>query len=636
MQRLRQAVANLYFSFDTRSLALFRFAFASVLLVDLYLRSRVLDEFYTNDGLLPNHTVLWAPIARHTFSLFFTASHHDEALALLLLCALAFTCLLVGFKTRMAQFAAWICLVSLDARIALLENGGDVVLNQLALWTLFLPLGERFSIDALLRSVRAHKEHEPAQLNERNAYANPARRVYSLACGALITQLFVIYLFNVLHKNGPTWLEGTAVHYTLHQDRLVKPFGIFLREHLPVDVLKGLAWGSIGIEALGAALIVSPFLSTYTRLAAVILMPLLHLTFELCLDLGIFSFAMMAFFALLPLPQHWEFAGRWLARRHRRRRVFVDSDCGFCVLCARILSRLDVFERLQFASNTDTEALPSSVSVELADTTVVAVDLDSGHVHTRAAAFNAILHSLPGGFMFAWPLWFPGMRQVANVVYDAVARNRRELSVWLGYTACGVPLQAAAADPGDETSQARLTFLRARRWLREGCVAIVICAATAEMLNANAAVPVSLHFERPQWLRALVEYPRTLQAWRMFAPHAPLEDYMIEIDAVTRLGKHVDPYNAIASRVPGPGYTSIPARLHQNQFFTAYSLFIWMPPYAPYLTALREWILRYPTRTGNPNDAIVSFKAYKLSDTSPAPGQTQPYNFRRELFLSYP
>ena len=299
MQRLRDAIADKYFSLDSRSLALFRVVFAIVLLVDLYLRSRVLDVFYTNAGLIPNHTMLWAPIARHTFSLFFLASHHDEAQALMWLCALSFTCLLVGWKTRLAQIASWICLVSIDSRIVLLENGGDVVMNQLALWTLFLPLGERFSVDAVLRSVRARKEHAPEQLNERAVFANPARNVYSLACCAVLVQLIVIYFFNVVHKNGPTWIDGTAVHYTLHQDRLVKPLGVWMREHLPVPALRGLTYTAIVVEALGTLLLASPFFLKWTRGIAVILMPLLHLNFELCLDLGVFSFAMMAFFALL-------------------------------------------------------------------------------------------------------------------------------------------------------------------------------------------------------------------------------------------------------------------------------------------------------------------------------------------------
>jgi hypothetical protein len=61
MESLRNKLIATYFSFDTRSLALFRIALAVTLWVDLSLRCRVLDAFYTNEGILPNHTLLWSP-----------------------------------------------------------------------------------------------------------------------------------------------------------------------------------------------------------------------------------------------------------------------------------------------------------------------------------------------------------------------------------------------------------------------------------------------------------------------------------------------------------------------------------------------------------------------------------------------
>jgi predicted DCC family thiol-disulfide oxidoreductase YuxK len=635
MHRLRDYVAQTYFSFDVRSLALFRVVFAAVLLVDLYLRSRVLDAFYTNEGLVPNHTLLWAPLGPHVFSLFFTASHHGEALALMLLCAASFLCLLIGYATRIAQVASLIALISLNGRLSLLENGGDVVMNLLAIWTLFLPLGERFSVDALLRSLRARPEQTPAQLNDRASL--PPARVYSLACFALLLQFTVIYYFNVVHKTGVGWLDGSAVHYVLHQDRLVKPFGIWLREHAPAEALAFLTRATIVTETVGFLAIASPFFVRYTRTLAIILMPLMHIGFELCLDLGVFSLVMTAFFALLITPEHWRFGYRLLARSHARRRVLVDEDCGFCMQCARILARLDLFGRLEFASNADPASLPPSATIELADTTILVMDVPSGRVHQRSAAFAAILRSLPGGALIAWPLRVPGFSALADVAYDLVASNRRELSLWLGYNACGIPLPpSAAAHAAAEPAPARVLLRRGAKLLGELWVALMLIASAGEALNGNAAVPVRLHFSRPDWLEAIVQYPRAFQGWRMFAPDAPLEDIMIEVDAETEAGRHVDPYNEIASRVHGPGLDSIPPHLHQNQFFTAYSLFIWMPQYRPYLTAFREWILRYPARTGQPRDRIVRFTAYTLTDSSPPPGQTQPNRFKREVFMQYP
>jgi predicted DCC family thiol-disulfide oxidoreductase YuxK len=638
MRSIRQRLLDTYFSFDPRSLALFRVALSLTLLFNLWLRSRVLDSFYTNEGILPNHTLLWAPPTRYLFSFFFSASLRFEVMLWMGLCGLVFVLLLVGYRTKLAQLGTLLAVVSLNSRIAPLENGGDMVTALLCVWSLFLPLGARFSFDALLASLRRRSEQWPTQLNDRAARGAPAERLYSLACCALILQFFAIYLFNVLHKDGPTWLSGEAVHYTLHQDRIVKSAGVWLREHGPVELLRALTWGTMAAETLGALAIISPLFINATRLFAISAMPLMHLGFELFIDVGLFSYTMVAFYPLLITASHWEFLRSQAQRLHRRRRVFIDSDCGFCMMCGRLLARLDVLARFEFASNADRDVLPAGVTLEQADQAIVVVDLESGRVRSGAAAFAGILRSLPGGFLLALPLEAPGLRVIAEWAYHQVASRRLLLSVWLGHAACGLPgaEPAAAHSTLDEPSEAQRLARRARRLFAEACVALYLFAAASEFLNSNLAVPQALRHPRSTLVTMLVQYPRAFQGWGMFAPHAPLEDFMIEVDAVTVDGRHVDPYNELASRVGGPGYREIPALLQQNQFFCGYSLFIWQPHFGPYLTALREWILRYPERTGRPEDRIIRYRVNKLSDRSPPLGQTKPTDFRREPFMTYP
>ncbi len=637
--RLTQELARTYLHFDARSLGLFRIVYGVVLLTDLCLRSRAIDTFYTNAGLLPNHTLLWAPPTPHMFSLFFTASNRGLVIFLMLLCAAAFSCLLVGYRTKLAQVASFVALTSMNARLAPLENGGDMVMNLLGLWTLFLPLGQRFSVDAVLASLRGRSEHDAAQLQDRSAMHAPPSDWRSLAVLALILQFFVIYLFNVVHKSGPTWLDGTAVHYTLHQDRLIKPFGVWMRLHVPPEALRALTYGAVVIESIGAVTIISPFFTKYTRAVAVVLMPLLHLGFELCLDLGVFSFSMMSYFALLLAPEHWSWLARVFAARHRRRIVYFDASCGVCFACTRLLSRLDLLQRLEFVANTDSARLPAGTSAELFDTTIVVVDAETGKLHTKARAFAAILLALPCGFLVAWLLVLPGLRQLADLAYEQVAKNRAAISSWLGFAACGVPSLATAATAHalpPQVTPARASLRQVGHWAGQLCVAVLMAASWGEIVNANAAAPLQLRYRQPELLQAVIEYPRLYQGWRMFAPHAPTEDFNIEIDAVTVDGRHVDPYNEVASAYRGPGFTEISPRLHQNQFFTAYSLFIWRPGFRAYLTAFREWILRYPERTGRANDRIVRFQVSWLSDQSPPPGKYQPTGFKRTPFMHFP
>lgn len=638
MQNLRRQLAATYFSIDTRSLAAFRIALGLTLMLDLWLRAAVLDAFYTNSGIFPNHTLLWAPLQRYNFSVFFSASLPGEALCLMIGCGVVFAALIFGYHTKLAQGLSLLAVISLNTRISPLENGGDMVMSGLCVWSLFLPLGERFSIDSLRASLRRREQQAPAELNDRGPIRTPARRFYSLACFGLLCQFVAIYALNAVQKNGETWLSGDAVHYALHQDRIVKWPGVWLREHASADVLRAFTYGTMAIEGLAALAIANPFGAHITRLAAILVMPLVHIGFDACIDVGLFSYVMIAFYPLLLAPQHWEFIARTAKRWHKRRVVFVDDDCGFCMWCARLLARLDVLERLEFASNADQDRLPRSVSLAQADESITSLEPETGRVQRGAAAFAAMLYSIPFGFMVAIPLNLPGLRNASEWAYARVARNRLQISIWLGYGACGLPLPPGAVLPDAQDNSSEATAFKQRAFMiaREACVLVYFLAAANEAINSNDAFPAALRHPQPAPFAMLVQYPRAFQIWRMFAPEAPKQDYMIEVDAVTATGRHVDPFNEVASRVHGPRLSEIPARLNQNQFFCGYSLFLWQPQFRMYTTAFQEWLMRYPERTGNPEDRIVSFSVYKLSDDSPPPGQLKSTNFQRELIFAGP
>ena len=161
-------------------------------------------------------------------------------------------------------------------------------------------------------------------------------------------------------------------------------------------------------------------------------------------------------------------------------------------------------------------------------------------------------------------------------------------------------------------------------------------AGVGEVLRANRGIPAWLKYPQPALLQAMVEYPRMVQGWRMFAPHAPVEDFWVSVEAETVDGRLVDPYNEKASRFKKPPFDRIHAHLGQDQFFTAYSLFIPRQGFRAYRSSLEQWILRYHKRTGNPMDRIINFKVYKLSDRSPEPGDTEPTHFRKTVFMRYP
>jgi predicted DCC family thiol-disulfide oxidoreductase YuxK len=670
----RRRFVDLYLTIDARSLGLGRIGLALVLLFDLLRRVPILRLFYSNDGLLPNHTMLWRPPTQWMFSFFFLASLPDEAALAFILCGLVYLALLVGWRTRLMQFLALVCVLSLHGRVTLLENGGDWMLGELALWTAFLPLGRRFSVDAVRASLRRHPESTAADLADRHAgdpgpsvapeliespasiasgsgelgstepiaggagpSQGPDQRVVTLAALALVLQLATSYFFNAIQKGGPTWRHGSAVHYVIYQNRMVTWFAVWMRGHMTLGLSRVMSWAALATEGALPVLLLSPFHRVGARRAAILAIIGLHVGFQCFINLGVFSWAMIGYAPFLLTTADWSLLARIAARRGqgRRRTVIFDAGCGVCFQIVRVLARLDVFERLRFVSSAEIGPEVEGLSPGLLERTIVVVDETTGRRTTRADGAAEILRALPLGGSWSWPLRLPGVRGLANLAYDAFSRRRQTISIWLGLAACGVPGAPPVARPPLSPRPPIVDFLR-RLWalLREGAVLAMMIVLVSEALFINQAVPKFLKFEEPMWIKRLVAYPRLIQAWSMFASDAPMGDETVVVEAVTADGRHVDPYSEVASRYRYPGSDQIPVRLDNNSFFFNYSVRI--PDQAAYHQAFLEWILNYPKRTHRPEDRIVRFDAICVENDSPPPGETRPHNLRRRTFLSYP
>jgi predicted DCC family thiol-disulfide oxidoreductase YuxK len=634
-RRLRQT----YLQIDLRSLALGRIVLGLVLLADLLRRVPYLRDFYSNLGLIPNHTVLWRPPFPRIFSVFFMASLPEEAALWFGIAFVCFFCFLIGYRTRLFHLLSFAMTTSLHNRILGAENWGGVAIGVLMIWTAFLPLVRRFSVDAIRASLRARPDETPADLA---AGVPPAdeRQTTSLAALGLLLQIAAIYWLNFVHKSGPTWRDGSAVHYVLWQDRIVTWVGLQVREHAPYALTKLLTEGTLVIESAAAFLVLTPIFWRWTRFIAAVLLVGLHGGIALLVNLGIFSFAMMAFQPFLLTDAQWALFSRLVPRRGRERTVFYDVDCGVCWAVVRVLARMDVHHRLRWVPNTELRALPTGVDPALLDRTMLVLDPATDRRWTRAAAFAEIFGALPLGRLWVWPMRLPGVSALADRAYDLFARNRTTISGWFGLAACGVPAARPVATRFAKASAEPVSPLRA--WFREQTpffrelgVAVVFVVLAAEVSVANPAIPRELRFEhRPEWMVAAVMYPHVFEGWSLFSPDAPLTDETIYVDAVTRDGRHVDPYNEIGSRVADIPLDRVPVRLGHSSFWCDFTLRL--PDAGVFHQAFIEWILRYPERTGNPNDTITRFDAYVVEQRSPKPDQVAPTDPHQRRFLQWP
>jgi hypothetical protein len=287
MARLASAAARIraIFALDLRSLALLRIGLGLLLLADLAARAADFRAHYTDFGILPR-AELGGYTWRTVWTLHGLASPSAPAVAGLFALAAVFAVLLaLGWRTRLATFASWLLVSSVQYRQPALAHGGDVLLRMLLFWGLFLPLGARWSLDA--RSGRAR----PAEAGVAHV---------SVATAALILQIALVYAFSVLNRTGPTWWEGRALHDALHFDQFASRQGIWLREN-GAALLAPLTHVAIWFEALAPLLLFSPIATGALRALAVALFLGFHASLALLFHIGLFPAVCAAgWLALLP------------------------------------------------------------------------------------------------------------------------------------------------------------------------------------------------------------------------------------------------------------------------------------------------------------------------------------------------
>ena len=233
----------------------------------------------------------------------------------------------VGYRTRLFQVLTLLGVVGSHPRLMPFENVGDALLCLFAMSSVFLPLGRRWSVDAVLQSMRTRHEYHADQLADRGA---------------------------------------------------MRP-------------------------------IQSPMISS----------------------------------------GGWDALERRLRGGATRLTCFFDSDCGICFQFARVLARIDNWERIQIVSNQDRQRLPADVSDDIIANTIVVRDEQTGRITTRSDAIAELCRALPLG----WPIWavlkLPGLRGVWLRVYDLVAGNRVAISRFFGLNACGLPSPLGAQRESD-------------------------------------------------------------------------------------------------------------------------------------------------------------------------------------------
>lgn len=283
MKRSSNYLTNIFY-FDKRSLGLTRIALASTLLIDLFIRISDLETHYTDFGVLPRTALLELSWQEWFISIHLLSGNYYVQIFMFLVAALFAFFLLTGRKTRLSTVVSWLLLISLQNRNPMILQGGDVLLRCLLFWGMFIPWGDRFSVDSIAKGDSKEQNNS----------------VFSIGAFAFVLQISIMYVFTALLKTGSEWVRDfSAIYYVLSLDQFRLLLGNLIYSF--PTLMKTLTFLTYWVELLGTILFFIPVKTGIFRTTGFLLFFLFQLGLLLTLRVGLFPvIAISSLFILLP------------------------------------------------------------------------------------------------------------------------------------------------------------------------------------------------------------------------------------------------------------------------------------------------------------------------------------------------
>jgi predicted DCC family thiol-disulfide oxidoreductase YuxK len=490
------------FSFDDRSMALYRVLIGILVMSDVIYRLEDLTNFYTDVGLIPRNIFISEMTMPWSLS-FHLANGSFLFASLMFLIHLIFGLMLVfGYKSRWAIIGAYIMTVSIHNRNWLVNNGGDDVFRAILFFSIFLPFNRCFSIDSAMQ-----KEKKTTQ------------DFFSTWTLAFFLQAFVIYFVSYILKDHPIWRRDlTAVFYSARLDIFATPLAIWMRNY-PL-LMKASTLFTIYVEWLGPIFLVSAFVFRkywwVVRSLVVLLFISLHFGIFLTMNIGLFAFICMGMWTLFIPGPLWDRVFDFFRRKdYGKIALFYDGECGFCQKAVRIIRE---FLLLPEVTINEAQQSPEIHAAMVKNHSWVIVNENNQQFYQFSAWIELLRHSpigYPFSFFFSWkPIFWIGQK-----VYLWVSQNRSfmgKASQFLEYRA-----------PKKEIK----TF----RWLYEGAGAFMFM--TLLMWNLTT---IKKYEVRAPFFQSVARWLHLYQEWNMFAPYPKMDNIWVEIPGTLSDGSEIE------------------------------------------------------------------------------------------------
>ena len=497
-----KGLATRMFGIDPRSLALFRVGLASLLLIDLLLRSFNIAEFYTDGGIFPRAQFLEVVRPWH-FSIHAMSGSLGWQIILFVAAALAAFFLLVGYRTKWASFFSFLFLASIINRNSIVIQAGDNLLVALTFWAMFLPLGATRSVDAALLP----------RLKEEPNQTNPLPSFLTLGTVAILLQVLFVYIFTAIFKSGPHWRsEFDAVYWALNIEHYSTSLGLWMTQF--PGLLKVFTVMTLVVETGAPYLILCPFLWPHLRTVGLVALFGMHVSFLFFMHLGLFPWIDFVALMLFLPSAFWEKLKAIFPPKPLT--IYYDKDCGFCLRMALLIREFFC------AHDTQIETCQSDSEIyavmEKANSWVVKDDQD--HLFLR---WDGVVRAMRMHALGRWPakvFSFSFINKAGHGIYKRIANNRHRVGPffarWLPYRQITIKTH----------------------WL-------VQCVAGAFLVTVfcyNFFGLKKFRHLRPKFITPLMHSVRLDQRWGMFSPKPLVVSFVPQIVGTLRNEKKVNLY----------------------------------------------------------------------------------------------
>ncbi|HCG90383.1 MAG TPA: hypothetical protein DEZ08_00890 [Dehalococcoidia bacterium] len=570
------------FSLDLRSLALFRIVVGVLLLWDLIWRMKDLTAHYSDLGLLPRAALTDTSIGvsgNFDFSIYMIVGHSYLVLALMLVHLLIALVFIFGFKTRLFTIILWLMTISLHARNPMILTGGDSLLSLLLFWSIFLPLGARYSIDKALNK---------GSFDASNSICNAATF-------AIMAQVVLVYVFNWIAKLDPIWVtEHTALYYALSLDMFTTSFGFYLL-NFPT-LLSYLTISVHMLQITGPLLLLWPWWNQLLRGIVIIAFIGFHLGIASTMHIGYFPYISIASLLIFVPAGFWDKICEYMAKRRETFIMYYDDGCDFCiktVLLVRTFLFLTPIPLKPVQSNKEIFRLfkENNTWVVRRDNRQLLIKFEGlAYVFKQSVVFKLFGQILDTNFCM----------KIGTKFYEAISDNRSSFSPF--------------------TNKFKMNNYSLK--LHRISTAIIIIML-GFVLYWNVANIKQMNINKPSWMSNVGEITRLKQKWSMFAPHPVKHDGWFVAAGTVAGNKTIDIFTELPVDYSKPQNV---ADTYPNNRWRKYLINIKKPSlesqrlyYGKYLC--RNWYFNH-----SKEERLEDFQLYFMDEKTLEPELVQPIN----------